>query len=59
MQAIWAVQIGGLDFMVLADTKVSDQAYCHNSLGYDVVCLSTTTMEADRAQGVVGLVVRD
>ena len=37
--AIRAVQIGGFDLMILMDTKVNNQAYCHNMMGYDVVFL--------------------
>ena len=36
-QAIMAVQIGVFDLMILMETKITNQAYCHNSLVYDVV----------------------
>ena len=36
-QAIRAVQIGGFNLMILTETEVTDQAYCHSRLGYDVV----------------------
>ena len=36
-QAIWAVQVGRFDVMLMTDTKITDQAYCCNRLGYDVV----------------------
>ena len=36
-QAIWEVQIGSFKLMILTETKVTDQAYCHSRLGYDVV----------------------
>ena len=32
-QAIQAVQIGGFDPMILTETNINDQNYCHNRLG--------------------------
>ena len=32
-QAIWEVQLGNCDLIMLAETKISDKAYCHNQLG--------------------------
>ena len=38
MQDIQVVQIGGFDLIVLTETKVTNQDYCHNRLGYNMVC---------------------
>ena len=45
--------------MVFTDTKVTYQAYCHNRLGYDVVCLPKIMMNISRVYGGVVLVVWD
>ena len=29
-QGIWDVQLGNYDLMLLMETKILDQAYCHN-----------------------------
>ena len=42
--------------MLLTNTKITSKAYCHNWMGYDVVCLPEITMATGGAQGVVGLV---
>ena len=58
-QAIWAVQVGGFNLMVLTETKVTGQAYFHNRLGYNVVFLSEINTDAGGAQGVLSLFVQD
>ena len=58
-QAIRAVQIGGFDLTVLTETKIMDQAYCCNRLGYNLVFLPEITTAAGGAQGEVGLVFRE
>ena len=50
-QAIQVVQIGGFYLMILADTKINNQAYFHNRMGYYVVFLTDITTDAGRAQG--------
>ena len=45
--------------MILTDTKVTNQAYHHNRLEYDMVCLPEITTDSGGAQGRVVLVVRD
>ena len=59
VQAIRAVQISGFGLMIMIETKIANQYYCHNRLGYDVVCSLSITTAADGAQGGVGLVVWD
>ena len=58
-QDIWAVQIGSFNLIIMTDTKITDHTYCHNRLGYNVVCLLVITTAAGGVQGGVGLVVRD
>ena len=38
VQAIWAVERGKFDVVVLTKTKISMTAYCRNRLGYEVTC---------------------
>ena len=45
--------------MMLIETNIFDKAYCHNRLGYKVVCSLETTTEAGGVQGGVGLVVQE
>ena len=45
-QAIRAAYIGGFDLMVLMDTNITDQYYCCNMIGYNVV-YSKEIMVAD------------
>ena len=51
------VQISGFDLMILTETKISDQTYCCNRLGYDVVCSPMIAKADGGAQGGVGPVV--
>ena len=39
-KAIWAVEHGGFEVMVLTKTKISTLAYCWNRIGYKVTCLT-------------------
>ena len=59
MQAIWEVQISSFNLMVLKETKTTDQAYCHNRLGYNVVCFLEIMTADGCAKGGVGLLFRD
>ena len=59
MQAIRAVQIDGFDLMILLDNKITNQAYCHSSLGYNVFYSLMSMAAAGGAQGVGCLVVQD
>ena len=45
--------------MLMIDIKITSKAYCHNRLGYDVVCSPGVTTDTSGAQGVVGLVIRE
>ena len=36
-QAIRAVQIGSFNIIILKEAKITNQAYCSNRLGYDVL----------------------
>ena len=50
-KAISLVQIGSFNLMILTQTKVINQGYCCNRLGYDVVGLPEITTAAVGAQG--------
>ena len=56
-QSIWAVQLIRYDVMMLTETKISDEAYCHTWLGCDMVCFLASATSARGAQGGVVLVV--
>ena len=56
-QSIWAVQLIRYDVMMLTETKISDKVYCHNRLGYDMVCLPAAATDARVIQGGLRLVV--
>ena len=43
--------------MIMTETKINNQAYCCNRLGYNVVCSLILMTGAGVAQGIVGLVV--
>ena len=58
-QAIREVQIGSFDLMILTATKVSDQYYCCNILGYEMVCLPMSTTVDGGAHRVVCLVIQE
>ena len=45
--------------MVLTENKVIKKSYCHNTLVYNVVCLTAITTDYGGEQGEVGLVVWD
>ena len=50
------VQIIGFDLMILTENNITKKAYCHNMIGYDMVCSQEiTTWDCD-AQGRVGMV---
>ena len=58
-QAIWAVDRGGFDVVLITKTKIYTTAYCRNRLGYEVNCLTARPSSASRAQGGVRLVTRE
>ena len=58
-QAIRAARIGSFNLMILTGTKNTDQAYCRNRMGYDVVCSQAITTAAGDRQGGVVLVFHD
>ena len=45
--------------MLLIDTNITSDVYCHYQMGYDMVCYPTVIMAIDGAQGGLGLAVRD
>ena len=45
--------------MLLIDTNITSNVYCHNHMGYDMVFYPAFTISTDGAQGEVGLVVRE
>ena len=59
-EVICSVKQGNYDLVILTETKIPDAVYCHNCLGYDVVCSEATVAKAGRTQGGgVGLVARE
>ena len=58
VQDIQAERIGGFNLIIITETKITDQSYFHNKMGYDVVCLQAITTEDGNMQGEVGMVVR-
>ena len=58
-QAIWEVHIDSFDVMLLTETNITSEAYCHIWIGYNVMCLQAVTMDTDVAQGGVVMVVRE
>ena len=52
------MQLGNYDMMLLTETNILDEEYCHNHLGYNVVCYQALGTVDGGAQGVLGLVVR-
>ena len=57
-QGIQTVQLRNYELMILTDTTIPDEAYCHNHLGYTVVCYQVVGTVAGGEQEGVGLVVR-
>ena len=57
-QAIWAVERGNYDLMLLTETNIMDAVYCRNRLGYYVVCYKATVTSDRGAQGGVGIVLQ-
>ena len=55
-QAIWEDQIGNYNVMILTERNISDEAYCHNRIGYDMVCFLAAATAARGAHGGMGLV---
>ena len=58
VQAIWAVERGGFDVMLLTETKIFMMAYCWIRIGYNVTCSASRLSSAGRFHGGVGLVMR-
>ena len=50
-QAIWEIQIGGFNLIILMETNITDQAYFHNRLGYEMVCSPKIMADAGGDQG--------
>ena len=57
--AIQLEQTGSFNIMILMRTKFTNQAYCHNRLGYNMVYSPEIMIEYGGAQGVAVLVVQD
>ena len=55
-QAIWAVECGGFDVMLLTDTKIQTEPSSHKCLGYDMTCSKVRPYSSRGYQGGVGLV---
>ena len=45
--------------MILTEINIPDEAYCHNGIGYNVVCLPAATTASGGEQGGVGIVVQE
>ena len=58
-QAIWLVQIGSFEVMLLTKIKITSKSYCLNRLDYDVIFSPEVTTVTGGAQGGVSLVVRE
>ena len=58
-QAIWAVERGGLDVMLLTKTKIYTPSYFRNWLGCDMTFPAVRPTSNRGYQGGVGLVTRD
>ena len=59
LQAIRDVEKYNYNLMILNETKIFDEIYCHNRLGYDVVCSKKTVIAAEGDQGGVELALRE
>ena len=55
-KAIRAVQLGNYNLMLILETNIPDEGYCHKRLGCNTVY---TQAVAGGAQGGVGLVVKE
>ena len=58
-QVVREVELGGFDFMVLTETKISTAAYFHNRMVYNIVCSPSPTASSGGAQVGVVLVSCD
>ena len=58
-EAIWLVQLGSFNVMLLTKTNITSKEYFHNRIFYDMLCLPEFTTDTEGAQGGVGLVVRE
>ena len=50
---------GVFDVMLLTKTKIQSEAYSHNRLGYGMTCSTACPSSSGRAQGDIGLVMRE
>ena len=58
VQAIWVVERGDFDVMILTETKISTTTYCQNRLRYKATFLMARASSAWGAQGGVRTVKR-
>ena len=58
-EAVWVTWIDGFNLMILTETNITDQAYCQNRMGYDVVISKAITAMYGDSQGGVGTIVWD
>ena len=59
MEAIRALQLGNYDFAVITETKIVNDIYCKNRLGYDCICSQAVATNGGGAKWGIGLIVRD
>ena len=57
--AVQAAWIGGFDIIILTEISITNQEYCLNSMGNELVWLQAITTVGSNMQGVVGLVIPD
>ena len=50
-------QIGNYNVIMMTGTNISDEVYCPNCIGYNVVCFLMDDMDSGGVQGGVGIVV--
>ena len=57
--AIWVMERGGFDVMILTKVKIFTTAYCRNRIRYKAACLTVWTNSAGGSQGSARLVTRE
>ena len=58
-QAIWALECGGFNVMLLTEKNIHTEAYSHKFLGYNITYLSARPSKAKGDQDGVGLMMRE
>ena len=58
-QSIQTVERGGFDEMLITKTKIQLEAYSHDRLSYNMICLAARPSSYGGAQGDIGLMKRE